>query len=484
VSTRAEGERRTLVVAALLLIGSASCASQEKGPAANGGPVAVPRVATRVDYQLGGPLRGPRAPGSALPADATNPAHALALDVSVIALASPPSWGLALVSSLSRVVLLEGQTSAALRATPRALADACAGSVEGPPSKIALTAETDPGARGRVLTSVRTCLIAGATTVIELIRDEPADKGTEIRHERAAILLGRRGDGKDTDAAIELAAGAGPPELALVAGSAFASGTPKASWVAVVPSPFEGEETHWLAFVAWASPGPVAPVPGAAAHEEIVASAVRELAAQAETAKLAVAPLQLPPELPDIDATRRSLTDAATVRRGLYSLAVATGARTSEALAIEVDDHTLAPIASAVAAALGSATHVSKPAEMGLCVERATLTACRQSLLTDPVPDDLPAALEWRGGAALRLLPSLAGELDKARTLDELESQIEALNIQLLLDASPTVRARAARWLGSRLSLEGYSPIASSEERRAAVERIRKHRTEDVRGPR
>ena len=111
---------------------------------------------------------------------------------------------------------------------------------------------------------------------------------------------------------------------------------------------------------------------------------------------------------------------------------------------------------------------------MGIIVEKATLAACQKALLAEPPPPDLIAALEWRGGAALRLLPSLAPELDKAKTLVALDATLVRLNVRLLLDASPSVRARAARWLGARVPLEGYSAVAPSSERRAAVEKIKK----------
>jgi hypothetical protein len=195
--------------------------------------------------------------------------------------------------------------------------------------------------------------------------------------------------------------------------------------------------------------------------------------AQSETAQLATAPLPPPPQVPDVEATRRALADTLLQRRSLYSLAAATGAKTAEALAISTDDHTLAPIASAISAALAVAPRAAKAEEMGFVVEEATLAACRKSLTSDVPPPDLPAALEERGGAALRLLPSLIGDLERARSLAELESTIVALNARLLQDPSPTIRARAARWLGPRISLEGYSPLAPSRERRAAVEKIK-----------
>jgi hypothetical protein len=144
-----------------------------------------------------------------------------------------------------------------------------------------------------------------------------------------------------------------------------------------------------------------------------------------------------------------------------------------EELAVTVDDLSCMPIASSIAAALGSATHTGTAQEVGLVVERAALGACREVLVSDDVPDDLIAGLERRGGAALRLLPSLGAELDRAKTLDELDKTIEAQNIILLEDASPKIRVRAARWLERRIDMMGYVPLETTGDAKLAAARRR-----------
>lgn len=477
-------ERLRPIVAFVALLGAAaSCTPEPKTDDAKKGPIAAPRAQLSARHQLGGPLRGPRAPGVAL-APEVSPSRALALEASVVALAAPPAWNVMLVTSQTRIVVAEGVAGGALRASPRTLSEARAGVLPDTLSRVVETAVVDSQARGRRLGSVRACLLPGTTTVFELGRDEPPGPTGEVRHLRAQVLVGRHGTGPELDFAVEVAAGEDPPELVELATPVLWKGA-ATTWVAVLPSPFGAEdEARFLAFVVELAPAPVEPAPGAAAHGEVVAGAVRELVAQAETARLAVAPLPPPPDVPDIEATRRSLTDRALARRGLYSLGRATGAHTAETVAIATDEHTLAPIASAVAAALGQATSKTKAAEVGIVVELATIAACRQALLTEPVPEDLPDALEWRGGAALRLISTVGTELDRAKTLDELECLLVTLNVRLLLDASPMIRARAAHWLGGRLSLEGYSPTAPSAERRAAVEKIKKRLAEASRGQR
>jgi hypothetical protein len=466
-----------LAAFAVSLASLAGCPSAPTVPEAHG-PVAPPRVATRVSYQLGGPLHGAIAPGRPLPAEALQPDHALALYVSVVALASSGPWTLAPLTSQSRIVMAEGEAGDTIRATPRVLEHARAGLVEGPTIQILEQAKSDAQARGNRLGTLRACLIAGTTTVAELVRDEPPTPTGEARRERAAVLLGRRADGKGVDLALELESDGEPPELVELATPVFGPPGHAGNWVAVIPSPFAGDEATWIAFIAHATPPPEAAIPGAAVHEEVVAGAVRDLVAQEQTAALATKPLAPPAEVPDVDATRRALGDRLTARHGLFALANSVRSRTAEAIAVATDDHTLAPIATAVIAALSSATAMRKPDEMGLVVEIATLSACQKLLTVEPVAPDLVSALEWRGGAALKLLPSLGPEILRAKTLADLENRIVTLNVRLLNDASPAVRARAARWLGARLPLEGYSPIASSVERRAAVEKIKKHQAE------
>ena len=460
--------RRVRLLAALLLAASGGCGGAEVKEGATG-PVAAPSLALRVRYQLGGPLHGAFAGGKPLAKQAVTPERALALDVAVVALAAPPSsWDLAPLASQARVVMEEGEAGDRILATPRALEEARAGSLDGTPATLAEQAGADARGRGATLATLRACLVSGATTVVELERDV-------AHHERAALLLGRRPEG--IGAALELE-GAGAPELVTLAKPLFAKLPATTSWVALVPSPFDGEEARFIAIIVRAAPPIVSPAPGAGDHEDAVGAAARDLAAQQQAAALATAPPEPEPEVPDVESTRRALWDRTSARRALHALATATHAHTAEALAVLADDHTLAPIASSVAVALGSVTAKGQPAVLGLQVELATLAACEKKLEDEPVPEDLVSALEWRGGAALKLLPSLLPEIEKARTLDELERSIVEINVRLLLDASPAVRARATRWLQARMPLEGYSPIAPSGERRAAVERIRKHLTE------
>src|SRR5579883_582906 len=229
-----------LVLVALV---AAGCPSTPTAPEPQ--KVSPPKVAASVRYQLGGPLRGPVAPGSVPSRDAEKPGKTLALTARVVALAAPPTgYDLALVSSQARLVVFQDDSGSALHATPHALVDARAGIVNGTADKVALALEQD--ARGRSIALLRGCVVSGATTAIDVLRDEPPALGEPSRRERATVLLGRPADGKEVDAAIEVELGAAP-ELVLLAGPIYPQ-KGEMSLLAVVPSPFQGEEAGWLAF--------------------------------------------------------------------------------------------------------------------------------------------------------------------------------------------------------------------------------------------
>ena len=435
-------------------------------------PVAAPRIATRVRYQLGGPLRGAEAPGGALASEAFEASQALTLRVAVIALALPPELPLAPVVEKTKLVVLENQAQRALAATPRRLAGARVGSV---PDLGSLERLLFAGKKpGRLVREVRACLPRGASVSVDLARDlAGAAEDADVRRARIAVVLGRREDDTGLDGALELEEPGSGAELVAIDGPDFEPAG-VARWAALLPSPFEGEEARAFVFVVETAPGPLGAAAHAAVHEETLARARRELAGQTATLApaTALAPEKRP--LPDLGATCRALVEPKGARRALYSLATATGSELGEELAVTVDDLSFLPIASSVAVAIGSVSPTASAREVGLLVEKAALERCREILLSDDVPDDLLAALERRGGAALRLLPSLetSVELDRARSLEEIDRFLEEQNVQLLEDASPKLRVRAARWLSRRMDLQGYVALdVTMDSKTAAVKR-------------
>jgi hypothetical protein len=462
------------MLAPLALVGSLSLLSGCPHDETKLESAQAPHAATRVRYQLGNPLRGARALAPLPPSETLDERDALALDVTIVALAAPLDSALAAVVDSARLVVRDGRNGRALAPSPHALAIARAGAVANPDELRRRALDGPPP--GTVLREVHAVLLSGATTVVELYRDAvPESVTTDLdrpAHVRASILLGRS---REPDALLVGIEGEDPrsgSELVALEPVPLSS-RKSASWAAIVPSPFT-EGARSLLFIARVSRGPSGAEPGAATHEEEIALALRSLSAQATEAARVQRPETPPPPIPDLAATRRALEDRSTARRALFVLALATGAKTAEEVSVAVDDQVFAQISSGVAAALVAAvTSGARPGDVGLAVERATLGSCRDILATQDPPEDLGSALERRGGAAFTLLVSFLGELEKAKSLDELEKVLEAQNLALLEDPSPVIRVRAARWLEARRDLCGYSALGSPAERRAALARIK-----------
>jgi len=467
--------RRLPLLGALLALGVVACSSAPPPP-----ELPPPLNATvSVRYQLGGPLRGTDAPGAALADEAFLPSRALAVKASVLVLAKAPELGLASAVDKAKLVVLEAASERVVAATPHKLAAARTGPLLDPDAlELSLTTGIKTA---RVVRSLRACLPAGATLAIELARDsESPGDDPEGGRSRAAVLVSRRPDDRGLELALEHGEAGQGGEVVSLEGPDFESPL-VARFAALVPSPFGGDAQ--LLFIIQTAPGPVGLAPGAQAHETALADARRELLAQATSVAVREAPPEGSAPLPDLAATRRALDEPRTARRALYTLATATGSRLAEEVAVTVDDLSFAPLASSVSAALANVTAAQPAREVGLVVEKAALARCREVLESDDVPDDLLAALERRGGAALDLLPSLGAELDRARSLDELEKTLETQNIQLLEDASPRIRVRAARWLAPRIDLLGYTALDlqgdgrnASAKRREVVNEIKKRR--------
>jgi hypothetical protein len=109
---------------------------------------------------------------------------------------------------------------------------------------------------------------------------------------------------------------------------------------------------------------------------------------------------------------------------------------------------------------------------VGWLIEKATIETLAALLSDKNLSLELEALLIRRAGEAGRQPGSLAEILRGSTGLADFELRIVEENQIALEDASPGARVRAFDWLSSRKKAPpGYDPLATSKERRAALER-------------
>ena len=136
-----------------------------------------------------------------------------------------------------------------------------------------------------------------------------------------------------------------------------------------------------------------------------------------------------------------------------------------------LEDKALTASAAQIADALAAAPPEADSSYLGWVVDRALLAGLAKLASGGEFPPAVAAMLSARFGEAGRD-PGSLGELAAASTSRaDFETRIRAENLILLDDASPASRVRAFEWLSSRNEApQGYNPLGSSAERRAAVD--------------
>jgi hypothetical protein len=182
-----------------------------------------------------------------------------------------------------------------------------------------------------------------------------------------------------------------------------------------------------------------------------------------------------PPASPDEATIRRLLPDimaSESRREALAYLAAWSGAEFCEDAALSCDDQMLGKLADLIVVEVGRVPP-TKPA-VGWRMEIATLGWLTQLLNDDKLPPELQAMLVSRTGEAGMHGSTMDEILKDVRGPVDFDERLVAFNRLYLEDTSPASRARAYDWLKNRDHHEepaGYSALASSRDRRAALER-------------
>jgi hypothetical protein len=159
------------------------------------------------------------------------------------------------------------------------------------------------------------------------------------------------------------------------------------------------------------------------------------------------------------------------VRNALLAVSAEVRGEVSSEAALLLDDQALTASAASIAQALAAAPPEADTAYLGWVVDRALLAGLAKLAAGGEFPPAVSAMLSARFGEAGRD-PGALGELAAASpSRADFETRVQAENLILLDDASPASRVRAFEWLSSRNEApQGYNPLGSSAERRAAID--------------
>jgi hypothetical protein len=456
----------TVVLAAL-----AGCAAEPAPRPVR--PLAAPRVAAEVRYFGGAPLAGP---GAAAPAAAGDPAQALEIVASFLALEDLPEEALGPLGGLARA-FASAEDAHPLSPAGRLAAGARAGPVVEARSFVGGLLLGDFGRATRIA-DVRAALPRGVTAVFEATRAGAPQRDAAPAREALGVAVYRPPSAEEDALEIALDLEVARPTSAPPASGrrreiALLERLPVADFALIAPSPFSGDEARAIAVVIAARPAPAGDAPDAAAHRDALAACAADLARADELARrraeppaAAALPTAAPPD-PAAVLASGALADPKRRRAALLALAQAGAAPLAEDLALAGTD---ALVATATATL---ASEAAPGEELGWQVERAALDAVAAATAgaEEGVLRPIDVLLLRRAGALGLLRESLFEAVGAASGLADLERRIETANRELLEDADPGLRVRAFEWLSARgRAPAGFDPLGPANARRKALE--------------
>ncbi|MCB9920310.1 MAG: hypothetical protein H6832_18055 [Planctomycetes bacterium] len=143
-----------------------------------------------------------------------------------------------------------------------------------------------------------------------------------------------------------------------------------------------------------------------------------------------------------------------------------------------VDQTTFGAFADSLAASKDSILQVgTDPALIAWQVERRAWSWLVARAQAEGFDDVLEAMLLRQSGEVGRYPSSVQSFANRAKNTADMTKRLEAENLLLLEDGNPGSRVRAYDWLALRdLAPEGFDPLATLEDRRAALEAFREKR--------
>jgi hypothetical protein len=450
--------RRTYVVglaAATSLVGCRSWFRHERPP------LTAPPAVLQVAHFAGTALSGPQA-------TVPSSTNAWGVTANVVAIASTPP-GFVRIGPAARLVL-GPDTGSVVLPSARLIYSTLFRSL----------AADESLALGDALNQVAmqkfdAAVVAGATASLEITLPEGTPVTAVFARRAARVELSRRPTGDAYDLAIV------SDDLTNAAPGAASSGSTARELILVQRTLGDGGD-HFAIAIPMTFPQSAAKslVIEVTVNGEAGDAAVAEMQRQIDGSAAAVVAARSSP-LPTQDelALVRSLdllgTAGTLPRTALTFLAERTGAELSHTVALVADDRLLQVIARQVQSRLTQLPSRDRRSVAWL-LDRATIDALAGVKEEDAarVLAPIEGALSIYAGEAgrqLDVLRSLAGE---SASSDDLYKRIAAENVILLEESSPGRRVRAYEWLqAAGLAPAGYDPLATPQQRRAALERSR-----------
>lgn len=452
------------VLAAIFLWG---CATKPVQPA----PLPLGAVAASVTHYAGTVLSGPGGAG-AKTVDAISAASAGHISVTWLAMEKmPPGFApagpqAAIVTAArgNSAVMSSVSLSRDMRFGPAADAHAFVASVQaGKYGRFALF----DSAQGIVWPGVTAQFdLSEAGTLIDPLTGLPARRGLGLRIEPNASAA-------DKPAwAIGLSITDFVPGVALQTETLILNESAAMPTAYVFLEPFRfGTADAVIAAVVQISPPPASDASAAwQDHQKLCAAVSTQLAGGANYA----APQEIA-GWPGLDAAQSALAQKSGQRSALVFTAGEAGVPIAVDVALVADDSVVSAICGSIVKDLSAAKVSPDSPALAWLIEKRTYGALLDLLNNEKVPPELSGLLSAYAGQAGRQAASLGQVLREATGPADLDARLVKENMDYLEDSSPTARVRAYDWLNSRgLAPGGYDPLAAAQQRRAALEAMRR----------
>jgi hypothetical protein len=172
-------------------------------------------------------------------------------------------------------------------------------------------------------------------------------------------------------------------------------------------------------------------------------------------------------------------------RSALAYLGRTTEAWLAEDVALSASREALDLIVDRALEKIGTPDEKPDAAELGLELEQSAYEIAHEFLRSQEAPPGLEGIILRHTGEVGRHPAMLSEFVEKAASLADLRERLVAENIVFLEDSSPVSRVRAYDWLSeNRRAPEGFDPLASRKERRAAMNRFLESLESDREGDR